>query len=355
MRRKLLKHGSLFSGVGGADLGFDAAGFVTVWQCEIDKKARSVLERHWPNATRYEDVTKVKGEKLEPVDVVSFGSPCQDLSVAGRQAGIKKGTRSGLFLEAIRIIEEMRGAQNGNGPRFVVWENVPGALASNGGKDFAKALREFRRIGALDIAWRVLDTSDFGPPQRRRRVFVVADFGGECAGPVLSVAPRVCWYPPTCDTAGTDVAGETSHGAPGGRWREGKPRADAVTADTGGACVAEAQAGHLVFVKAARAKSVNDPESWREGGKAPTLNTFDNQSDDRATVLSPSGYGVRRLTPRECERLQGWPDDHTRYRADGSEVAVIPRFALIGNGISAPVAQWLAENLAEFLAPSTRK
>lgn len=372
------------------DLGFDAAGFVTVWQCEIDKTARAVLARHWPNATRYEDVSKVNGAELAPVDVVSFGSPCQDLSVAGRQAGIRKGTRSGLFLEAVRIIEEMREAQNGKGPRFIVWENVPGALSSNGGKDFAKALREFRRIGALDIAWRVLETSDFGPPQRRRRVFVVVDLGGEGAGSVLSVAPRVCWYPPTCGASGTDIAGETSRGATRDLWHAAIDRSS--TLQTGGVAGtridAEAAAGgQLVFTKAARAKSAEGVETWKEGGNAPTPNTFDNQSESRATVIAVDGYNqraydnglhptlrteadsgdcvvtpessdsyrVRRLTPRECERLQGWPDDHTRYRADETEISISARYRMIGNGVSAPVAQWVAENLARSLTPGTRR
>jgi DNA (cytosine-5)-methyltransferase 1 len=118
-----LTHGSLFTGVGGFDLGADAAGLETVWQCEINKQARSILAKHWPNVVRYEDVTEFKGDQVKPVDIISFGSPCQDLSIAGKGVGLA-GERSGLFHQAIRIAKEMRDATNGEQPRFLIWENV---------------------------------------------------------------------------------------------------------------------------------------------------------------------------------------------------------------------------------------
>ena len=169
--------GSLFSGVGGFEMGFERAGFVTRWQCEIDPDATSVLERHWPNVRRYRDVTEVDPADLEPVDVITFGSPCQGFSVAGTRGGLDDH-RSGLFGEAIRIIRGLR-------PAVAVWENVPGAFSTDDGRDFGAVLAALAESGALDIAWRVLDAQWFGVPQRRRRIFLVADFGGERAAQVL--------------------------------------------------------------------------------------------------------------------------------------------------------------------------
>jgi len=174
--------GSLFAGVGGFDLGFERAGFKTIWQCEIDKAAQGVLRRHFPDAKLHSDVCQVGAHNLEPVDVVTFGSPCQDLSVAGKRAGLAGG-RSGLFHEAARVIRELRDKYGK--PDFAIWENVPGAFSSNGGRDFAAVVQTMADIGARDIGWRVLDSRHFGVAQRRRRVFLVADFGGERAEQIL--------------------------------------------------------------------------------------------------------------------------------------------------------------------------
>jgi DNA (cytosine-5)-methyltransferase 1 len=212
----MLTHGSLFTGVGGIDLGFDAAGIETLWQCEINAQCRSVLAKHWPNATRYEDVSVVKGDEIKPVDIITFGSPCQDLSIAGKRAGFQDGTRSNLYFEAIRIIEEMRNATGNQYPRIAVWENVRGALSSRDGADFEAALQALADIGAVDISWRVVNTCHFGPPQRRVRVFVVADFRGECAGEVLAQPTRVLWNPSTSREAGKDSTGDSGESTEGG-------------------------------------------------------------------------------------------------------------------------------------------
>ena len=161
------------------------------------------------------DISKINGAHIEPVDLITFGSPCQDLSVAGKRAGMKheahgdgETTRSGLFMEAVRIIKEMREATNGKYPRFALWENVPGAFSSNKGEDFRIVLEELIQIVEKDavmpevpkmgwayadcysgngwsLAYRVFDAQHWGVPQRRRRIYLVADFGGQCAGEVL--------------------------------------------------------------------------------------------------------------------------------------------------------------------------
>lgn len=170
-----LTYGSLFTGVGGFDLGFDQAGYDCRWQVEWDKHCQQTLAYHWPNVPRHHDVCDVNGATLQPVDVITYGSPCQDLSVAGKRAGIEGG-RSGMFFEAVRIFKEMRDATDGVFPRITVWENVPGALSSNRGADFRAVLTALDDIGALGQWWYVLDAQYFGVPQRRRRVFLVSVF-----------------------------------------------------------------------------------------------------------------------------------------------------------------------------------
>lgn len=335
---KKLTHGSLFSGVGGFDLGFDAAGFTTLWQVEKNAQCRSVLKRHWPKAARYENVESVNGYDLKPVDVISFGSPCQDLSVAGKQKGLK-GSQSKLFFEATRIIQEMKEATNGQYPKVCIWENVKGALSSNEGKDFRKVISTLAKLGAVDIEWRVLNTSDFGPPQRRERVFVVVRLGDIRPGSVLAQPTRVLWHPPTSREAGKEVAGETGDSASSDLWRTTGSRANTLT----------------VFTKSRRARSTEDFETWVDGQVSPTLNCSDNLTESRATVLKVFDYKIRRLTPRECERLQGWPDDHTLTGHDGKEISNSARYKMIGNGISAPVAQWIGENLQPLLRPVRKR
>lgn len=185
---------SLFSGVGGFDMGLEAAGMTTVFQCEIDRHARTVLDHHWPDVPKWDDVTTLTGRYIldhtDGVDLVAWGSPCQDLSLAGKRAGLS-GERSGLFHEGIRIIKELRELSNGEYPRWSVWENVVGALSSNGGADFGEVLHEMDEAGACFSEWAVLDAQYFGVPQRRRRVFVISCFDSatadRCGDKILAV------------------------------------------------------------------------------------------------------------------------------------------------------------------------
>jgi DNA (cytosine-5)-methyltransferase 1 len=154
--------GSLFSGVGGIDLGLERAGMTCKWQVEIDPFCRKVLAKHWPDVRRYEDVRTVGADNLEPVDVIAGGFPCQDVSEAGNRAGIKEGTRSGLWFEYHRIICELR-------PRYVLVENVTGLL-SNG---MDRVLGELAESG-YDAEWQVLSAADMGAPHQRKRVFIIA-------------------------------------------------------------------------------------------------------------------------------------------------------------------------------------
>lgn len=180
------------------------------------------------------DITKIHGEQIEPVDCITFGSPCQDLSIAGRRAGLAGG-RSGLFVEAVRIIKEMRKATNGMYPTFAIWENVPGAFSSNGGEDFRVVLEELARVeqpdasiprppmggrwskaGAIagngwSLAWRQLDAQYWGVPQRRKRIALVADFGGQRAGEILFERTSLSRHPDPCIPAWKEAAGLTAN------------------------------------------------------------------------------------------------------------------------------------------------
>jgi DNA (cytosine-5)-methyltransferase 1 len=191
-------HGELFAGISGMGTGFAKVGIPTLWCVEIDPECRRVLARHHPQARILEDVCEVGAHNLDPVDVITFGSPCQDLSVAGKRQGMA-GKRSGLFQEGIRVIKAL-------GPSFAIWENVPGAFSSNAGRDFAGVLRAFRDAGARQCGWRTLDSRWFGVAQRRRRVFVVADFRGERVEQILFEPEGGAWDSPQSDEAGTDVA-----------------------------------------------------------------------------------------------------------------------------------------------------
>lgn len=207
--------GSLFDGSGTCPLAASLCGITPIWASEIEPYPIRVTKKNFPGMRHLGDVTKINGAEIEPVDIVTFGSPCQDLSEAGAQKGLVEGERSSLFFDAIRIICEMREATNGKYPRYVVWENVPGAFSSRSGRDFLEVLRAFveaaggkradvpeparrgktdklvwRNAGCIlgdgySIAWRVLDAKYWGVPQRRKRIFLVCDFAGGRAGEIL--------------------------------------------------------------------------------------------------------------------------------------------------------------------------
>lgn len=199
--------GSLFDGIGGFPLAAVRNGIEPLWASEIEPFPIAVTKKHFPDMQHVGDITKLDGALLPPVDIICGGSPCQDLSVAGTRSGLA-GERSGLFIEQIRIIKEMRNADKASGrtgvdvrPRFAAWENVPGAFSSAGGKDFQVVIEEFLHIeepqihvvrpssgrweyaGAVlgvrsCVAWTTWDAQYFGVPQRRKRIFLIADFAG---------------------------------------------------------------------------------------------------------------------------------------------------------------------------------
>ena len=284
--------GSLFAGVGGFDLGMESAGWDCQWQVEWDKHCQSVLRKHWPAVPKYFDIKDVDGSKLTPVDCIVFGSPCQDLSIAGKGGGLD-GSRSNLFYEAMRVIKEMRNATSNKFPRWTIWENVPGALSSNKGNDFARVIDEMANIGALAIEWHILDAQWFGVAQRRRRVFVLACYdsrtAARCGQEILPVPKdskgnikqgrkkRKRVARETKESANSPVLyGQSGHA----RWAEG-----GVTLNATDYKRPERNVVAEPFVKVRRAQNTEDFETWSEGGVSPTLNAFDNGGESRATVL----------------------------------------------------------------------
>lgn len=214
MEQNKLTLGSLFDGSGGFPLGGLISGITPVWASEIEPFPIRVTTKRLPFMKHYGDVSKMNGADIEPVDIITFGSPCQDMSIAGRREGLD-GSRSSLFYEAIRIVKEMRCKTNGRYPRYIVWENVPGAFSSNKGADFQSVLEEVCSVKGYEIhtprperwptageivaddfslAWRVFDAQYWGVPQRRKRIYLVADFAGGSAGKILFESEGVSGY-----------------------------------------------------------------------------------------------------------------------------------------------------------------
>ena len=232
-----MKLGSLFDGSGTAPLAASMCGIWPVWASEIEPYPIKVTTARFKRMMHLGSITDIDGTKVTPVDIICGGSPCQDLSVAGKQAGLHNGERSHLFFEMTRIIKEMRSATDGKYPRFVIWENVPGAFSSNKGRDFLAVLQAFAEIADPDIhvpepkqkasgaglawkyagyvagdgwsiAWRTVDAQYWGVPQRRRRIYLVADFAGERADEILFERTGVSGNPEQSGTTREETAGD---------------------------------------------------------------------------------------------------------------------------------------------------
>lgn len=412
------------------------------------------------------DITKIHGDKIEPVDCITFGSPCQDLSIAGRRAGLA-GERSGLFMEAVRIIKEMRSSTNGLYPTFAVWENVPGAFSSNGGEDFRAVLEELARVeqpdasiprpsgrvgrwskaGAIagngwSLAWRQLDAQYWGVPQRRKRIALVADFGGQRAAEILFERESMSGDLGQSIQTWQEIAGLTTNCSAGNDRMVGK-RAFCISGNTvdrktnqNGSGVREngsftvntvdrrnpaqpvvlesnqihatvTQTGICPTLPASMGmgggyvpmitdRKVFDARGNGDGKIVPTITgdhenritdytaiaverkTFNEQSfssykesDKCSTLKAKAGnigngsecliaekairWIVRRLTPVECERLQGYPDgytdigDWTDSKGKKHKYADSPRYKALGNSIALPQWFWLVQKMRPYL------
>jgi DNA (cytosine-5)-methyltransferase 1 len=368
---------SLFAGIGGFDLAMERAGVRTVAAVEIEPDCRGVLARHFPETALFGDVTEVTGDQLRAAGfvpergIICGGWPCQGNSVAGRRGGMAD-PRSGLWRHVVRLLAEAR-------PRWFIGENVPGLLSVNGGRDFGTVLGDLDDLG-YGVAWRVLDAQWFGVPQRRRRVFIAAGIGDPCGPVQVLLEPEGGGGNPAAGgEARPDVAGTLGSRAGGSRTTDLDGHgAYVVSALQGGGrrghrIDAEGAAGgHLIAFDAAQITSGENRANPQPGDPMPPLVSTGNPMVAQPMAFNPQtggskarlGYGpvptalqaeqvtavqagtsVRRLTPRECERLQGLPDDWTRWLADGSEQSDSARYRQLGNAVAVPVAEWIARRV----------
>ena len=428
---KKLTLGSLFDGIGGFPLAAQRCGIKTLWASEIEPNCIAITKRHFPGMRHLGDITKINGGKIPPVDIISFGSPCQDLSISGKQAGLS-GKRSRLFREAVRIIYEMREATNGIYPAFAVWENVPGAFSSNKGEDFRTVLEEITKtkipmpgsgrwaqsgmvgISGADVAWRQMDAQRWGIPQRRKRIFLVADFRGRRAAEILFKPESLLGYPKpgaaekpgtaTNPGSGPEISGRNFRCGSGVLqyiYETSHPD-ETIRVNKGGVCPAlqarmgtggnqiplvidrdtmQEQAEKNLFdiagcypindaVINGKANGLGignsgDPAptltgrdrhaiaffqgqqfgGYKESGTAGTLTTRYGRRSDASILLETEQtklhvrFILRKLTPLECERLQGFPDEWTRYSYTGAEIKDTPRYTALGNSLAVPCAE----------------
>ena len=351
----MLTHIDLFAGIGGFSLGFENAGIDTIAHVEIDEKCQGVLHNHWSNHLIFSDVCEVGKHNLPYADIITFGSPCQDLSIAGKRKGFADGTRSNLFFEAVRIIREID-------PRYAIWENVPGALSSHNGGDFQSVIESLLdtdipmpksgrwassgmvRTGQKEVAWRILDAQYFGVAQRRRRVFLIYCSGNGSPSSILFEREGVCWNPPPRGKTGEGIAGGVAPSLTASNDPSRSPQSAEVTRQVE-AVVGALQASDY---KGVGNQYVNEwkvvSHAWtlcsgKEGGGKGYLG-----SEELGMTLGGQQQfvGVRRLTPTECERLQGFPDGWTAGQADST------RYKQLGNAVAVPVAEWIGRRIVEL-------
>ena len=284
----------LFSGIGGFHLGFERAGYeVTSYFSEIDQHAVAVYKHQFPTSTYVGSVTNVRGADLPRIDLITFGSPCQDFSLAGKRKGME-GERSSLILEAIRLIRECQ-------PRVFVWENVKGAFSSNSGEDLAAILQEFTNIGGYRLEWQLLNTSWF-LPQNRERIYLVG-------------------YSTTTKRS----------------WRGVFPIREASESNSKLECAGEA------VTKCLTARG----QEGHAGMQLIKVKQIGTKLDSNGSQGLFDGYRIRRLTPIECERLQGFPDDHTAFgNYDGvvKPMSNTQRYKQCGNAVTVDVVAAVAKN-----------
>ena len=397
---KNMKHGSLFTGIGGIDLGFEKAGIKTVWQCEIDDKASNVLKKQFHNIKNYRDVKEVKNDgTIEQIDIISGGFPCQDVSIAGKRAGLA-GKRTGLWFEYQRIIDEFR-------PKWVVIENVPGLLSSWAGdkppsnlqegqewevtekSDFFYIVKELDKRGYC-VSWRVLDAQNFGVAQRRRRVFIVGSLGNADSAKVLFERESLRRNSKKSGETREEIASGTvssiernsvkafsldslaSNSMKSSNPNSGCNEVDtARTIDTSGGNPACNQGGIAIATYIAFAQNQREEvrdlknkagclasqpgvhqqtylaENVRQQRCDEVVRIFKNDCSPTLTKACGTGgnnvpmVGVRKLTPTECERLQGFPDLWTDGQANTN------RYKQLGNAVCVNVAEWIGKRIIE--------
>lgn len=332
-----MRYVSLFSGVEAASVAWEGLGWEPLCFAEIDAFPSAVLAYRFPGVENVGDVTEVDWKKKRgECDLVVGGSPCQSFSVAGKREGLKG--ESGLMFEYIRAVRELR-------PGWFLWENVPGALSSEGGEAFRQLLSEMDELG-YGMAWRVLDAQFFGVPQRRRRLFLVGRLGVEPPVEVLisgrndaAALVPVAFAQNTRDEVRLVNGDGSLSGALAAQPGMKQTTCVCETANT--------KSNGLGVSESDVMKTLDTNNSGAVAYRACTQ--YGDKVAGSAPIVS-SGYVVRRLTPRECERLQGFPDDWTLipYRGKPAEECPDgPRYKAMGNSMAVPVMRWIGERIAK--------
>lgn len=381
MSKDYLTLGSLFDGIGGWLLAAEENGIKPIWSSEIDEYPMAVSKYHFPDVEQMGDITKLDGATLPPVDIICAGSPCQDLSVAGKQEGLD-GERSGLFRKAIEIVHEMREVTGGKYPSWFVWENVPGAFSSNKGADFRSVLEEITkesipmpesakwakagmvRGSQCDIAWRVLDAQYWGVPQRRKRIFLIADFREKRRAEILFGAESLSGDSEACKGArqGASADVEASAGTaisfePGITARLGRPPSqDISTTLRAGMGDNQTAVVYGIGSYASNAMKSNNPHSGiyeadtsrtldlnggnpacNQGGMAVVLNDQGGQSmnvtEDKTATLRAEAHGnnpivaIEGTGSRPSHHGDGYKESDIMYTLNSTEIHCVATFA----------------------------
>lgn len=347
----------LFSGIGGFHLGFSQAGFKFDWVgfSEIDKYASAVYKYNFPKAKELGDVKLIQPGDLPKIDIITFGSPCQDFSIAGKRAGATEGTRSSLIWEAIRLITDLK-------PCVFLWENVKGTFSSNDGADFWAIIQAFTNIGSYRLEWQLLNTRWF-LPQNRERLYLVGytgDRGGRSVFPIgedgeANRSKRETRNAVSC------IDASYYKGADGKRTMIADYRNDEglrVRKDSVSPTLATRKHSQTDI-------STMPPFVWKDtvqpvltpnrANKRQDGRRFKEDGEDMFTLTQQDQHGVkinktsiRRLTPVECMRLQGFPDDWNEFGVfDGKKVAIsdTQRYKQAGNAVTVDVVQAVAEKI----------
>lgn len=313
----------LFSGIGGFHLGLEKAGFeVESYFSEIDKYAIDVYSNNFRNSTYVGSVTTINGKQLPRIDVITFGSPCQDFSLAGKRKGMG-GERSSLITEAIRLIEECR-------PRFFIWENVKGTFSSNNREDFAAILQAFANIGGYRLEWQLFNTKWF-LPQNRERIYLVGYIGEGSTGQVFPIGKEFKGINERTEQTFT-VRCLTAGGNSGGMH-------SSMTLLKINSEYNQAVMGDFRY---------DDGYREQKDGDSPCLCARKNSQNDLST-MPPILNKIRRLTPIECERLQGFPDNWTAIGKEKGQISDTQRYKMCGNAVTVDVVEAVAKNLKKVL------
>jgi DNA (cytosine-5)-methyltransferase 1 len=336
-------YGSVCSGIEAATLAWQGLGWKPAFFSEIEEFPRAVLQHHYPDVPLHGDFTTIKGEDYGSIDLLVGGTPCQSFSIAGLRGGLDDN-RGNLALHYFKLVDQKR-------PRWVVWENVPGVLSSNGGRDFGSILGALAQLG-YGYAYRVLDAQHFGVPQRRRRVFVVGYRGDwRRAGAVLFERESLRGNSSTRKKAQQNIAERNANSVKKcvNKFYKCVDRFDYVETNILGTVTAnESQTFHdLILTKKGLNKFYRfmDYSTYIEDDTASCVKAHASKG---YSDLIQNENRVRRLMPIECERLQGFPDDFTKipYKGKNAENCPdTPRYKAIGNSMAVPVMKWIGERI----------